>query len=72
MPVITGFGPSEVLELSKTNFENTNSQLSTVNRQKAIKVEKNVIESPVEKMGVFISNGIMDVLEDKKVQKSEF
>lgn len=67
--VLTGFGPSEVLELSKTNFENTNSQLSTVNRQKAVKVEK-CNESPVEKMGVFISNGIMDVLEDKNVQKS--
>lgn len=41
--VITGFGPSEVLELSKTNLENTNSQLSTVNRQKAVKV-KNVMK----------------------------
>ncbi|XP_020728008.2 LOW QUALITY PROTEIN: outer kinetochore KNL1 complex subunit KNL1 [Odocoileus virginianus] len=67
--VITGFSPSEVLELSKTNLENTNSQLSTVNRQKALKVEK-CNESPIEKMGVFISNGIMDVLEDKNVQKS--
>ncbi|ELR61318.1 Protein CASC5, partial [Bos mutus] len=67
--VITGFGPSEVLELSKTNLENTNSQLSTVNRQKAVKVKK-CNESPIEKMGVFISNGIMDVLEDKNVQKS--
>ncbi|KAF4017305.1 hypothetical protein G4228_008619, partial [Cervus hanglu yarkandensis] len=67
--VITRFGPSEVLELSKTNLENTNSQLSTVNRQKALKVEK-CNGSPIEKMGVFISNGIMDVLEDKNVQKS--
>ncbi|XP_006073115.4 LOW QUALITY PROTEIN: kinetochore scaffold 1 [Bubalus bubalis] len=67
--VITGFGPSEVQELSKTNLENTNSQLSTINRQKAVKVKK-CNESPIEKMGVFISTGIMDVLEDKNVQKS--
>ncbi|XP_065727778.1 LOW QUALITY PROTEIN: kinetochore scaffold 1 [Phocoena phocoena] len=62
--VVIGFGPSEVLELGKTNLENTNNQLTTVNRQKAVKVEK-CNESPIEKTGVFISNDIMGVLKDK-------
>ncbi|XP_057580228.1 kinetochore scaffold 1 isoform X2 [Hippopotamus amphibius kiboko] len=67
--VVIGFGPSEVLELGKTNLENTNNQLTTVNRQKAVKVEK-CNESPIEKTGVFIPNDIRDVLEDKSVQKT--
>ncbi|KAB0403360.1 hypothetical protein E2I00_001146 [Balaenoptera physalus] len=62
--VVIGFGPSEVLELGKTNLENTNNQLTTVNRQKAVKVEK-CNESPIEKTGVFISNDTMGVLKDK-------
>ncbi|XP_058397227.1 kinetochore scaffold 1 isoform X2 [Diceros bicornis minor] len=70
--VAIGFGPSEVQELGKTNLENTNSQLTTVNRQIAVKVEK-CNKSPIEKTGgVFISNNIMDVLEDKSIQKPGF
>ncbi|XP_010963448.2 outer kinetochore KNL1 complex subunit KNL1 isoform X1 [Camelus bactrianus] len=67
--VVIGFGTSEVVELGKTNLENGNSQLTTVNRQTAIKAEK-CNESPIEKTGVFTSNDIMDVLEDKSVQKT--
>uniref|UniRef100_A0A8C4MDB5 Kinetochore scaffold 1 n=1 Tax=Equus asinus asinus TaxID=83772 RepID=A0A8C4MDB5_EQUAS len=70
--IAIGFGPSEVQELGKTNLENTNSQIATVNRQIAVKVEK-CNKSPIEKTeGVFISNNIMDVLEDKSVQKPGF
>uniref|UniRef100_A0A8C3X203 Kinetochore scaffold 1 n=1 Tax=Catagonus wagneri TaxID=51154 RepID=A0A8C3X203_9CETA len=64
----TGFGPSEVLELGETNLENTNSQLTTVNRQIAVKVAK-CNESPIGKTGLFISNN-MDVSEDKNGQKT--
>uniref|UniRef100_A0A8D0WGT5 Kinetochore scaffold 1 n=2 Tax=Sus scrofa TaxID=9823 RepID=A0A8D0WGT5_PIG len=64
-----GFGPSEVLELGKTNLEDTNNQLTTVNRQIAVKVEK-CNESPIEKTRVFISNDTMDLSEGKNRQKT--
>ncbi|XP_062947599.1 kinetochore scaffold 1 [Cynocephalus volans] len=64
--VVIGFGP-EVQELGRTNSEHTSSQLTTVERQIAVKIE-NCDKSPAEQTGVFI----MDVLEDENVQKSGF
>ncbi|XP_042798330.1 kinetochore scaffold 1 [Panthera leo] len=69
--VVIGFGPSEVQELGKTDLENTNSQLTTVNKQIAVKVEK-CSKTPAEKIGVFVSNDNIDVLEDKSIQKLGF
>ncbi|XP_039088814.1 kinetochore scaffold 1 [Hyaena hyaena] len=69
--VVIGFGPSEVQEVGKTNLENTNSQLTTVNKQIAVKVEK-CSKAPREKIGVFVSNDNTDVLEDKSIQKLGF
>ncbi|XP_004687618.1 PREDICTED: protein CASC5 [Condylura cristata] len=67
--VVIGFGPSEV-QLGKTNLKNTNSQLTTVNKQLAVKIEK-CNKNPIEKNGVFISSN-MDILEDKSVQEAGF
>ncbi|XP_006742548.1 kinetochore scaffold 1 [Leptonychotes weddellii] len=69
--VVIGFGPSEVQELGKTNLENSNSQLTTVDRQITVKVEK-CNKIPTEKTGAFISNDNIDVLEDKSIQKLGF
>ncbi|XP_004400485.1 PREDICTED: protein CASC5 [Odobenus rosmarus divergens] len=69
--VVIGFGPSEVQELGKTNLENTSSQLTTVDRQITVKVEK-CNKTPTEKTGAFISNDNIDVLEDKNIQKLGF
>ncbi|KAM9645637.1 outer kinetochore KNL1 complex subunit KNL1 isoform 2-T2 [Trichechus inunguis] len=68
--VVIGFDPSEVQELGKTNLEHTNSQLTTISREIAVKVEK-CNKNPIEKTGVFISN-VTEVLEDKTVQKPGF
>uniref|UniRef100_A0A452QVY5 Kinetochore scaffold 1 n=1 Tax=Ursus americanus TaxID=9643 RepID=A0A452QVY5_URSAM len=69
--VVIGFGPSEVQELGKTNLENANRQLTTVDRQIAVKVEK-CNKTPIEKTGVFVSNDNIDVLEDKSIRKLGF
>uniref|UniRef100_A0A8I5U889 Kinetochore scaffold 1 n=2 Tax=Pongo abelii TaxID=9601 RepID=A0A8I5U889_PONAB len=69
--VVIGFGPSELQELGKTNLEHTTGQLTTMNRQIAVKVEK-CGRSPIEKSGVLKSNSIMDVLEDESIQKPKF
>ncbi|XP_036874877.2 outer kinetochore KNL1 complex subunit KNL1 isoform X1 [Manis javanica] len=68
--IVIGFGP-EVQELGKNDLEDTSSQLTTVNRQIAVEAEK-CNESPIKKTDVFISTGIMDVLEDESVQKPAF
>ncbi|XP_048649485.1 kinetochore scaffold 1 isoform X2 [Marmota marmota marmota] len=68
--VVTGFGPSEVQELSETNLKYRASRLTTVNRQVATEVEK-CDKSPVEKTGLFISNK-RNVLDDKAVQNPGF
>lgn len=59
---------SEVRKLGKNNLENTNSQLTTVNRQVAVDVEIGTNVS-VEKSGVFMANDIIDGLEVKSVQE---
>lgn len=59
---------SEVQKLGKNNLENTNSQLTTVNRQVAADVEIGTNVS-VEKSGVFMANDIIDGLEVKSVQE---
>uniref|UniRef100_A0A673TSK3 Kinetochore scaffold 1 n=1 Tax=Suricata suricatta TaxID=37032 RepID=A0A673TSK3_SURSU len=69
--VVIGFGSSEVQEVGKTNLENTNSQLTTVNKQIAVEVEK-CSKTPREKIGVIVSNDNIDVLEDKNIQKLGF
>ncbi|XP_069317604.1 kinetochore scaffold 1 [Eulemur rufifrons] len=69
--VVIGYGPSEEQELGKTSLEHTTSQLTTVNRQIAVNVEK-CDKSPIEKTGVFISNNLMNVSEDESVQKPGF
>ncbi|KAG8514537.1 Kinetochore scaffold 1, partial [Galemys pyrenaicus] len=68
--VVIGFGSSEVQQLGETNLKNTNNQVTTVNRQKAVKIE-NCNKNPIEKNGVFISND-MDILEDKGVKEAGF
>uniref|UniRef100_A0A8C7BRN9 Kinetochore scaffold 1 n=1 Tax=Neovison vison TaxID=452646 RepID=A0A8C7BRN9_NEOVI len=69
--IVIGFGPSELQELGKTNLENTNCQLTTVDRKIAVNVEK-CNKSPTEKNGVFVSNDNIDVLEDQSIQKLGF
>uniref|UniRef100_A0A2K6GHC2 Kinetochore scaffold 1 n=1 Tax=Propithecus coquereli TaxID=379532 RepID=A0A2K6GHC2_PROCO len=69
--VVIGFGPSEEQELGKTSLEHTTRQLTTVNRQIAVNVEK-CDKSPIEKTGVSISNTLMNVSEDESVQKPGF
>ncbi|XP_032199192.1 kinetochore scaffold 1 isoform X1 [Mustela erminea] len=69
--IVIGFGPSELQELGKTNLENTNCQLTTVDRKIAVNVEK-CNKSPTEKTGVFVSNDNIDILEDKSIRKLGF
>uniref|UniRef100_A0A8C0JYW9 Kinetochore scaffold 1 n=1 Tax=Canis lupus dingo TaxID=286419 RepID=A0A8C0JYW9_CANLU len=69
--VVIGFSPSEIQELGKTNLENTNSLLTTANRQTAIKVEK-CCKSPIEKTGISVSKDNLDVIEDNSIQKLGF
>ncbi|XP_073921785.1 outer kinetochore KNL1 complex subunit KNL1 isoform X2 [Castor canadensis] len=67
--VVIGFGSSEVQEFSKSNLGHRMSQLTTVSRQMAIKIE-NCNKSLLEETGALTFNDNMDVLEDKSVQKS--
>ncbi|XP_041591333.1 kinetochore scaffold 1 isoform X1 [Vulpes lagopus] len=69
--VVIGFSPSEIQELGKTNLQNTNSLLTTANRQTAIKVEK-CCKSLIEKTGISVSKDNLDVIEDKSIQKLGF
>ncbi|XP_020141537.2 outer kinetochore KNL1 complex subunit KNL1 isoform X1 [Microcebus murinus] len=69
--VVIGFSSSEEQELGKTGLEHTTSQLTTVNRQIAVNVEK-CDKGPIEKTGVFTSHTPIDVSEDESVQKPGF
>ncbi|XP_048188395.1 kinetochore scaffold 1 isoform X2 [Perognathus longimembris pacificus] len=69
--VVIKFAPSEVQDLSRSTLEQSNGQVTTVNRPIAAK-GKSRGKSPIEKTGVFLPNDTFGVLEDKSVQKPEF
>ncbi|KAM4829554.1 outer kinetochore KNL1 complex subunit KNL1 [Thomomys bottae] len=69
--VVIKFGPSEVQDLSKSNLDQSTSQITAANRPIGVK-GKNCGKIPREKTEVFVPNDAFGVLEGKSVQKPEF